>query len=381
MKPKKPFNFPRGALATVYCNSLQGTTIPDASSGLFLAAPRRTGKSYFLREDLVPEMERRKWTTIYVDLWSDTRSDPALLIRQAIKAKLNTFAGTIAKLSKSVGLTKIAVFGALSMDMSALDLPETVTLADALAALALAGKAPVALVIDEAQQALESEEGINAMFALKSARDQLNQGTGGMQLFLVCTGSNRDKLSKLMTKKHPFFGSQVTKFKLLDRDFTDAYTAYINTQLAETNQFAPDDIFAAFKLVGHRPEALRSIINEIAVEYGAQQLGELLTESASTLKQKLWESVANDYSGLPILHQYILEVMVEQGIDYSPFSVTSMTAYKARSKAKKLSSATVQNALETLREKGFVWREAYGAYTLEDESLAHWIKSRATPLI
>ena len=52
------------------------------------------------------------------------------------------------------------------------------TLADALEALVEAGKAPVAIVIDEAQHALSTQAGVDAMFALKAARDaHLNAGT------------------------------------------------------------------------------------------------------------------------------------------------------------------------------------------------------------
>jgi hypothetical protein len=50
-----------------------------------------------------------------------------------------------------------------------------VTLVDALKALHAAATAPIALVIDEAQHALTSEAGENAMATLKSARDQLNR--------------------------------------------------------------------------------------------------------------------------------------------------------------------------------------------------------------
>lgn len=54
----RSLKFRRPQLALDYCNSLTGTCIQDASSGVFLAAPRRTGKSTFLREDLQPAMEK-----------------------------------------------------------------------------------------------------------------------------------------------------------------------------------------------------------------------------------------------------------------------------------------------------------------------------------
>lgn len=48
-------------------------------SGLFLSGLRRTGKTTFLRTDLVPELEAQGAVVIYVDLWSDTKASPASL--------------------------------------------------------------------------------------------------------------------------------------------------------------------------------------------------------------------------------------------------------------------------------------------------------------
>ena len=60
MSAIKPFTFHRPGLAESYCDSLGGQGLADSRSGLFLAAPRRTGKSTFLREDLLPAMKREE---------------------------------------------------------------------------------------------------------------------------------------------------------------------------------------------------------------------------------------------------------------------------------------------------------------------------------
>jgi hypothetical protein len=47
--------YPRTSLAAELADALQGKTLfNDAPNGLFLAAPRRTGKSTFLQADLKP---------------------------------------------------------------------------------------------------------------------------------------------------------------------------------------------------------------------------------------------------------------------------------------------------------------------------------------
>lgn len=377
MRATKTFTFHRPPLADSYCDSLEGQGLADSRSGLFLAAPRRTGKSTFLREDLLPAMQRRGWTTIYVDLWADKSKDPALLITSAVKTKIGAFAGVIAKMAKATGLEKVNVFGALSLNLNSLELPNGLTLADALEALADASKTPVAIVIDEAQHALSTQAGVDAMFALKAARDHLNQGASQQRLFIVLTGSNRDKLAHLVLKRtQPFFGSQVTRFPLLGKDFTDAYANFVNPQLAPSNQFAHDDMFEAFKLVGHRPEMLRSIVGEIALNAGAEHLGEELKNGAEEIKERMWGAMESEFAELPDIQRVVLETIIAQSRNYVPFSEASMRAYASLLQQEKVSVPSVQAALDALREKGLVWRAAYGDYALEDESLAGWYKTR-----
>jgi hypothetical protein len=106
-----------------------------AHNGLFLAAPRRTGKPTFLQADLKPALEAAGAVVAYVDLWADPRRDPGSLIADAIARALAPRLGVVSR----------------------------------------AAKAAVALIVDEARHALTSEAGDATMSALKPARDQLNR--------------------------------------------------------------------------------------------------------------------------------------------------------------------------------------------------------------
>ena len=62
------------------------------------------------------------------------------------------------------------------------------------------------LIVDEAQHAITSDAGADALFALKAARDELNS-SAHHGLRVVATGSNRDKLAMLRNSKdQAFFG-------------------------------------------------------------------------------------------------------------------------------------------------------------------------------
>ena len=372
----QPFKFQRPELADGYCEALQGTGILDAQSGLFLAAPRRTGKSTFLREDLLPALKHRGWTTVYVDLWANKASDPAILIANEVKNALAKFAGVIAKLAKSAGLEKVNVFGALSLNLSSLSLPESVTLADAIEALVVAANTPVVVIIDESHHALSTPTGMDAMFALKAARDRLNQGTGAQRLFLVFTGSSQDKLSRLVLKKdQPFYGCRITKFPLLDKRFSDNFTDFVNAKLAPDNQFANEDVFEAFKLVGHRPEMLRNIIADLALDGGAETLAGQLKAGAAAFRERIWGAMESEFAALTPIQRAVLERIIQQGADYSPFTEASLKAYTALAGAE-VTVADAQGALNALRQKNLVWQAAYGDYALEDESMRLWYQNR-----
>ena len=89
--------FTRLQLAEDVCEALQGSNLfNDAPNGLFLAAPRRTGKSTFLQADLQPALQRRGIVVVYVDLWAAPLRDPGELIAEAIGRALHEQLGPIA---------------------------------------------------------------------------------------------------------------------------------------------------------------------------------------------------------------------------------------------------------------------------------------------
>ncbi|MGE8325190.1 hypothetical protein [Pseudomonas urmiensis] len=381
MSPSRPI-FKRELLAKALANDLAGESLVDYSSGMFLAAPRRTGKSTFLNNDLIPECTRRGWLPVYVDLWADREADPADLISAAIGNALGQYQSALEKVAKKAGIDKINLLRTLSWDFSKPRLPQGTTLTQALGVLhEVAGKM-VVLVIDEAQHALNTESGINAMFALKAARDQLNRGSDPDGLRLVFTGSSRDKLANLVLKsKQPFYGANITPFPLLGKEFVAFITQVWNQRLAATNQFKVEDLEYAFGLVGRRPEMLAKLLAEVSVGLGeAGNLGELLKTGALNHQAGVWSDYESAFNELSPLQQAVLEVMARRVIDkqpFSPFSEQTFTEINRRLElSQNLPNATapnVQKALEVLREQELVWKANRGEYALEDSAMAEWL--------
>ena len=140
-------HFPRPELAHRIASDLVGASLlSDARNGLFLAQARRTGKSWFLQRDLKPALEAKGWIVLYVDLWKDTKRDPASLISDVIETAFEEHLGWMTKATKRMGIEKLGIPGTASVDFAnALDFA-TLTLADALAELHKRSKKKIALL-------------------------------------------------------------------------------------------------------------------------------------------------------------------------------------------------------------------------------------------
>lgn len=381
MSPSRPL-LRREPLAKALAQDLAGESLVDYGSGMFLAAPRRTGKSTFLNNDFIPQCRLRGWLPVYVDLWSDRDAAPADLISGAIGAALSSFEGALAKAAKKAGIDKINLLRTLSWDFTKPQLPAGTTLAQALAVLHQISGQMIVLIIDEAQHALNSEDGLNAMFALKAARDHLNRGDCPDGLRLVFTGSSRDKLANLVLKsKQPFYGASITPFPLLGREYVGFITELWNQRLADSNQFKVQDMEYAFELVGRRPEMLNKLLAEVSVGLGeAANLGELLRTGALNHQAGVWSDYESAWNELSPLQQAVLQVMAERAQSRQPFSpFTEHTLLQITRKLEQggvevtASTPNVQKALDALRDKELVWKANRGEYALEDASMAQWL--------
>ncbi|MFD2272286.1 AAA family ATPase [Undibacterium arcticum] len=234
-------------------------------SGIFLSAPRRTGKSTLINEDIIPFLKKKQGAeVIYVDLWSDRSRDPGDLISEAVREHLQRREGAILQWARRGGLDKVNVAG-IQLDIAKVGIGSGKTIAKALSELSDATKAMIVLVIDEAQHAITTDAGSSSLFALKAARDQLN-GSAHHGFRLIATGSNRDKLSLLVEGKDQAFLNAV----LLDLELLgDDYLAWELGQCDGDVKPSLGVLSAAFTASGHKPESLRKALDDLAFRFDA----------------------------------------------------------------------------------------------------------------
>ena len=373
--------YPRSALARDLVAALQGKALlGDAHNGLFLAAPRRTGKSTFLQGDLAPALLAAGVEVVYVDLWADPRRDPGALIAEAIARALQPHLGLVARAAKKAGVKGVKLAGALDIDTSKIGQVDGLTLVEALRTLQQQAGRPVALIIDEAQHALTSEAGEAAMTALKSARDQLNQ-PGQVNLMLVMSGSDRDKLLRLVVSAGaPFYGSQIQPLPPLDTDFIAHVAALIEAQRPDLKPVDRAALQTAFAAFGHRPQfftgALGAVLSPLAGISG--RFEPALQQAALDGQRQDETQMESDYLGLKPSEQAVLWRMLDQGPRFRPYDAEALRFYRDKL-GRPLSAQQAQRALEALRERtpALVWKSARGEYAVEDAAMHRWFQGRA----
>jgi hypothetical protein len=370
----------RRTLAQQLAEALQGhPLLGDAHNGLFLAAPRRTGKTTFLQGDLAPALQAAGVEVVYVDLWADLRRDPGALIADAIARALQTHQGLVARTARKSGLKSVKVAGALEIDTSRIGQLDGLTLVDALRSLQEAAGRPVALIIDEAQHALTSEAGEGVMTALKSARDQMNQ-PGRVNLMLVMSGSDRDKLLRLVVSAAaPFYGSQIHALPPLDTDFIAHVASLVEAQrpdLVPVDRAALQQAFAAF---GHRPQffmaAMGAVLSPLSGHSG--RFEPALQQAAQDQQAQDEAQMESDYLGLKPIEQALLWRMLDQGPRFRPYDAEALRFYRDKL-GRPVSVQQAQKALESLRQRSpaLVWKSARGEYAVEDAAMHRWYLAR-----
>jgi len=366
--------FHREALAKDLAGKLLKPAATSASgSGLFLAAPRRTGKSTFVREDLRPALEASGAIVIYVDLWEDRKADPGDVIISAVRTELAKREGVMARLAKSSGLDKVAV-GGLGFSLDRVGLAKGISLSAALSALSDETQQIIALVIDEAQHAITSEAGADALFALKAARDELNSSRHH-GLRIVATGSNRDKLAMLRSSKdQAFFGAPLVAFPPLGTSYIDWFIAHLDF----AKELDAAAVYEWFRQAAFRPEVLGAAVDALVYDLQTEP-----GQYAKRLEELVHEQIeASNNDALRVVHSLtplqsaVLRVMASAGANYAPFEQATMDRYRAVLAATapdykvEPDPGNVQQVLNALQEKTLVWRAARGVYALEDTFLA-----------
>lgn len=364
--------FHRPALAEQMAKQLLEPGLLDQGlrSGLFLSGLRRTGKTTFLRQDLIPALEAKGAIVIYVDLWADTKADPATLVHAAIRRALADLqspgSGVLGRLARLKGIDVGAAGFKFGFQLNDVGAKGGVTLAEALTEVIELARTDLVLIVDEVQQALAGDDGAQMLLAIKAARDAINPrpDTPGHFLF-IGTGSHRAQVVGMTLQgKHAFAGATSVEYPTLDGD----YVAYVLQGIAEEGAPVLPSLpvaTAAFNLLGRRPEELIRALRQLQREDPAEA-DRLLPVIAATLKGAAADVELRKLEDLGVLAGAIFDRVARVEGDASGLFTADALAEYAATVGREVTADQVQRVSEELRDANLIVRKGHGTYAVTD---------------
>ena len=375
--------FHRRALAEQMAGQIMNPTGFNVSilSGIFLSGIRRTGKTTFIKHDLMPALEELGAVVIYVDLWADTSIAPIQHVNSALRQKLVelTTAGskTISMLSRLRGL-EIEVPGfKFGFSVESVGEAGGPTIAQALTEVVAQAKTNVVLIVDEVQQAMMTPEGNALMLAIKAARDAINldPNSEGKFIFLG-TGSHRAMLHEMTTRRQQAFqGAHMQEYQTLGRDFIQHQLGLLRAH--EPVLPSEDVTFECFQQLMFRPEMLMNVLRHVSsMRPSVYRVDELMRLGTKMQRDHMVEQEMSRLDQLPPLAQQVFRQIVSLGDEARGLFGADALAIYAKQLGRPVRTEEVQTAIADLLVNNLIRRKAHGIYALSDADFAElWLEN------
>lgn len=367
-------HFPRAELASQMARQLLHPGVFDETlrSGLFISGQRRTGKTTFLQCDLIPALEQAGALVIYVDLWTDTRVNPAQLVRGAISKALEELqtpgSAMLQRLARVSGADVGALGFKFGFKLEKIGEPGGATLAQVITELVDQAQRDVVLVVDEVQQAIITDEGNQLLLGLKAARDAVNPrpGTPGHFIF-IGTGSHRAMVSELTTRRtQAFNGASSIAYPVLDADFVDFILARLASDGVRPLPSSAAAL-AAFRTLGNRPEELVRALRQLSLHLptGADP-DATIAIIAATLRSSMADIELAKLDQIGGLASAIFEwIASSEGDARGVFSVEAAAEY-SKAIGREVKVEEIQPVINELMDSNLILRRSHGLYGITD---------------
>nr|WP_314629799.1 hypothetical protein [uncultured Noviherbaspirillum sp.] len=374
MKDLAIWHYPRLALAESYLAALNlGIAV---STTIF--APRRMGKTTFLRRDLTPAAEKQGYTVVYADLWQ-TRQAPALALVNALEEAIRPkSAGAKLRARMNAPLKGIKagaefagakLSGEISLETAQKGQAETALLISSLLAT-LCSEGPVLLLVDEAQELARSHDNELVATALRTAitlnRDKLR---------VVFTGSSRTRLAGVFSNSNaPLYSSGVaiTDFPLLDRNFIifvlDKFRKASGTRMVDVNE-----AWNAFTKLRYQPEPFLKCIFHLLITPDLA-----FSDAFAHVQDELLRDENHDeaWVGLDSAQKTLVR-MLAANPSLKPYSADVIADFRTRMGIDTIQKTHVQRALSRLVDAGIVSKDGGTSYTFENPAFQEWLLTAA----
>lgn len=371
MKLNQLWHCPRPDLANAYLQLLQSGLV--ASTTIF--APRRTGKTVFLRQDLTPAATRAGYAVAYADLWQTRLSPGIALIRGLEEAlepktagdKVRKFLRQPVKKVKA-GATIADLKGEVEVEFAdpkkeATDIALRI---DELIAK-IAARKPLLLLVDEAQELARTKENELVATALRTAMTKHRDNVR-----VVFTGSSRSQLAHVFSNADaPLYsvGGGVQDFPLLGRELVEFVAGKFKA--ACSRDLDVEVAWKAFQAFHRQPEPFLGAVVAMLMNPS------LSLEAACAMELEQQEKEENHdttWSTLDALQREVLLLIVEDPL-LKPFSKATRAGLSKSLGVPDIDAAAVQYALKQLATRNVVTKSPRGVFTFENPGFERWLRT------
>lgn len=339
-------------------------------SGIFLSSPRSTGKTTFLVNDLVPELEAMGAITIYVDFWSNTLLAPFELLKSAVVARLEDLMGepspSLTRISKLKGLGLTGFEFKVGFDLAKLGAKGGATLSQVFQEIVDQSRCDLVLIVDEVQQAVLSEPGQSMMLAIKAARDAINTRPSTPGYFLLLgAGSNASLLSDMTLKQaHAFAGATHLQFPLLGQGYVE-HMLERQQRLGGSSNIACVDVAArAFETLGFKPDAFARALALAHKQEGQADVA--LPIVAQALRATLADREIEKVECLGALALEVFDLIAGSQEPVGKLFSASSVDYYTVAIGRAVRTEEIQPVINGLLSLGLIMRVGHGTYSVSD---------------
>lgn len=371
MQLNQIWHYPRPLLAKRYLDLLGAG--PVSSTSIF--APRRTGKTVFLRQDLTPAAISQGYRVAYADLWQ-TRLSPGVALVRGLEEALEPKSLTERLINKAkTPVKKVTAKGAIGELNGELELEldgpkkEATELALRIEELIaqICAKGPLLLLIDEAQELARSKDAELVATALRTAltkhRDQVR---------VVFTGSSRTQLAHVFSNsKAPLYsvGASIHDFPLLDRGLVkfvaDKFYA------ATKRRLNVDEAFIEFEKFKHQPEPFLAAVVTVMMSPGTTLASACEQQHA---EQNKGENHEGTWASLDALQRELVRIFANNPAE-KPFGKTTLAKLAKAIGLESLEATTVQFAMRKLGANNIGAKSPQNIFVFESAPFENWVRT------
>jgi uncharacterized protein len=356
---KDLWHFPRSDLA----QQVLGMFEAGLSSALIFFAPRRMGKTEFLRKDILPYAEKKGWKIFYFSFL-----DIGERVQEEFTNSLANFAEKNGAISnKNSILSRVRKIGAEAVGVKAnIEFEKSENISDMKSIFSsLAEKGKILLLMDEIQ-----------VLAIKCSNDQFIAGLRTALdinkdlIKVIFTGSSREGLRRMFSQTSaPFFHfGQNLPFPELSREFTD-HLANVFKKVTKRN-LDKNLLWDNFLKMDKVPQLARSLVERLALnpnitisEAKEQLLGDVFNDRAFA---EIWENSSK-------LEQILLKEIAD-GTE-AIFSEKQRTIFAKKLGVPNLAVPSVQSSIRVLQRKNLIGKlPDRSSYFIDDPNFKSWLQ-------